>query len=222
MAVSRILMTMWDKQIAQLGAFSGWIIHLLKRYVDVVETLKMGVGWTMPSASVANVSDGFVSDKYESPPKTGAADFMRKLQRSGYLEEFRKNCLVAALKGYSRMVKNEEEGLGPVNRQRGTRPNRQKKCMAIQYAGVEVFSNCNNKEVNLACSDHPFTFKALGKEEEETSEELLKKLSNQMTKMDRLSVFMLRMLGDLDHLGNLKTNFWDHFTQVCRAHYCSI
>ena len=49
MAVSRILMTMWDKQIAQLGAFSGWIIHLLKRYVDddtsMVETLKMGVRW---------------------------------------------------------------------------------------------------------------------------------------------------------------------------------
>ena len=33
-----------------------------------------------------------------------------------------KNCLVAALKGYSRMVKNEEDGLGPVNRKRGTRP----------------------------------------------------------------------------------------------------
>ena len=56
-------------------------------------------------------------------------DFMRKLQRSGHPEEFRKNCLVAALKGYSRMVKNEEEGLGPVNRQRGTRPNRQKKLL---------------------------------------------------------------------------------------------
>ena len=54
-------------------------------------------------------------------------DFMEKLQRNGYPEEFRKNCLVAALKCYSRMVKNEEEGLGPVNRQSGTRPNRQKK-----------------------------------------------------------------------------------------------
>ena len=54
-------------------------------------------------------------------------DFMRMLQKSGHPEKFRRNCLVAALKGYSRMVKNEEDGLGPVNRQRGTRPSRQKK-----------------------------------------------------------------------------------------------
>ena len=31
MTVSRIVMAMWDKQLAQLGAESGWIIHLLKR-----------------------------------------------------------------------------------------------------------------------------------------------------------------------------------------------
>ena len=49
-------------------------------------------------------------------------DFMRMLQKSEHPEKFRRNCLVAALKGYSRMVKNEENGLGPVNRQRGTRP----------------------------------------------------------------------------------------------------
>ena len=69
-AVSRIVMAMWDKQLAQLGAESGWIIHLLKRYVDditaICETLKMGVRWTMPSPRVANVSDVFVSDKCES------------------------------------------------------------------------------------------------------------------------------------------------------------
>ena len=53
--------------------------------------------------------------------------FMEKLQRIGYPEEFRKNCLVVALKVFTRMVKNEEDGLGPVNRQRGTRPKRQKK-----------------------------------------------------------------------------------------------
>ena len=35
-------------------------------------------------------------------------DFMRMLQKSGHPEKFRRNCLVAALKGYSRMVKNEE------------------------------------------------------------------------------------------------------------------
>ena len=47
MAVSRIVMAMWNKQLAQLGAEIGCIIHLLKRCVDdvtaIVETLKMGV-----------------------------------------------------------------------------------------------------------------------------------------------------------------------------------
>ena len=52
---------------------------------------------------------------------------MIKLTRSGYTKEFRKNCLVASLKGYNRMVKAEEDGLGPVNWQRGTRPMRQKR-----------------------------------------------------------------------------------------------
>ena len=41
---------------------------------------------------------------------------------------------------------------------------------AIEYAGTVLFSNCNNKAVNLACTGYPFIFKALGKEEE-TSEE---------------------------------------------------
>ena len=72
MDVCRIVMAMWDKQLAQLGAESRWIIHLLKRYVDdvtaIYETLKMGACWTMPRPRVANVSDLFVSDKCESPP----------------------------------------------------------------------------------------------------------------------------------------------------------
>ena len=41
-------MAMWDKQLAQLGAESGWLIHLIKHYVDeitaVVETLNPGTG----------------------------------------------------------------------------------------------------------------------------------------------------------------------------------
>ena len=53
MAVSRIVMAMWDKQLAQLGAECWWIIHLLKLHVEYViaicETLNMGVRWTMPS-----------------------------------------------------------------------------------------------------------------------------------------------------------------------------
>ena len=72
MDVSRIVMAMWDKQIAQLGAESGWIMHFLKLYVDdvtaIVETLKMGVGWTMPSPMVAYLSDVFVFYECESPP----------------------------------------------------------------------------------------------------------------------------------------------------------
>ena len=47
-------------------------------------------------------------------------EFMEKLQRSRYPEEFRRNCLVAA-----RMVKNEVDA--SVNRQRGARPKWQKK-----------------------------------------------------------------------------------------------
>ena len=47
MAVSRIFMGVWDKQLAKLGAESGWIIHLVKRYVNdvtaICETIKMGV-----------------------------------------------------------------------------------------------------------------------------------------------------------------------------------
>ena len=66
MAVSRIVMGMWDKQLSKLGEASGWVIHLLKRYVDdvsaILETLKMGVRWVMPN--VSNVSD--VSNKCEN------------------------------------------------------------------------------------------------------------------------------------------------------------
>ena len=86
-------------------------------------------------------------------------DFMEKLQRSGYPEEFRKNCLVAAMKGYTRMVKNEEEGLGPVNRQRGTRPNRQKKRLGKLREKGSWYKRPT--EVYL------FTFKASSKQKEE-------------------------------------------------------
>ena len=59
MAVSRIVMGMWDKQLSKLGAESGWVIHLLKRYVDdvsaILETIQMGVRCVMPN--VSNVSD---------------------------------------------------------------------------------------------------------------------------------------------------------------------
>ena len=72
MAVSRIVMGMWDKQLAQLCAESGWIKHLLKRYVDdvtgICETIKIGVHWTMPSPKVANVSDVFGSVAPGGPP----------------------------------------------------------------------------------------------------------------------------------------------------------
>ena len=47
--------------------------------------------------------------------------------------------------------------------------------LAIEYAVAEVSSNCNNKEVNLACTDYLFTFKALGKKEEDKNEEQMKK-----------------------------------------------
>ena len=38
--------------------------------------------------------------------------------------------------------------------------------LAIEYAGSEVFSNSNNKAVNLTCTDYPFILKALGKKQE--------------------------------------------------------
>ena len=39
MAVSIIVMAMWDKQLAQLGAESGWIIQLLESYVDDITAI---------------------------------------------------------------------------------------------------------------------------------------------------------------------------------------
>ena len=55
---------------------------------------------------------------------------------------------------------------------------RQRLVWSSQYPGheygTEVFSNCNNKAVNLACSDYPFTFKTLGKEEERIEEQVKK------------------------------------------------
>ena len=83
MAVSRVVMGMWDKQLSKLGEASGWVIHLLKRYVDdvsaILETLKMGVRWVMPNVSkvpdvsnkCVNVSDVIVYEfgKCEPPPK---------------------------------------------------------------------------------------------------------------------------------------------------------
>jgi hypothetical protein len=42
---------MWDKKLMELGSETGWLIHMLKRYVDdvtaVLETLKCGVRWTL-------------------------------------------------------------------------------------------------------------------------------------------------------------------------------
>ena len=54
-------------------------------------------------------------------------DYMRKLQKSGYPETFRRQILESGLSGYIKMVKGEELGLGPVNRRRGTRSKRQKR-----------------------------------------------------------------------------------------------
>ena len=34
--------------------------------------------------------------------------------------------------------------------------------LALEYAVTEVSSNCNKKEVILACTDYPFIFKASG------------------------------------------------------------
>ena len=46
--------------------------------------------------------------------------------------------------------------------------------LALEYAVTEVSSNCNKKEVILACTNYPFIFKASGQEEEEESEEALR------------------------------------------------
>ena len=50
MAVSRLVMAMWDKLLLEKGLNTGWLIHMMKRYVDdctaVLETLKMGVRWS--------------------------------------------------------------------------------------------------------------------------------------------------------------------------------
>jgi hypothetical protein len=51
MAISRVVMAMWDKKLMELGSETGWLIHMLKRYVDdvtaVLATLKCGVRWTL-------------------------------------------------------------------------------------------------------------------------------------------------------------------------------
>ena len=50
MAVSRLVMAMWDKLLLEKGLNTGWLIHMMKRYVNdctaVLETLKMGVRWS--------------------------------------------------------------------------------------------------------------------------------------------------------------------------------
>ena len=60
-------------KLVQLGAESGLIIHLLKRYVDdvtaICETIKMGVRWKMPNSKAANVSDVFGSVVPGGPPR---------------------------------------------------------------------------------------------------------------------------------------------------------
>ena len=59
-------------ETSALGAESGWIIHLLKSYVDdmtaICETIKKSVRWTMPSPKVANKSDVFGSVDSGGPP----------------------------------------------------------------------------------------------------------------------------------------------------------
>ena len=54
-------------------------------------------------------------------------DYMRKLKRSGYPESFRCKILVKGLEGYTKMVQSEASGIGPINRPRGKRPQRQKR-----------------------------------------------------------------------------------------------
>ena len=227
MAVSRIVMASWDKQLSKLGGQTGWLVHLLKRYVDdvtaVLETLRLGVRWTVwglsykPEWEVEDRTEGLTHDQrtmreyqkmantilpfiqvtfdtvddhpsktlpvldlqcwtegkvvlhkyYEKPMSSKycimeasamsqnvkwsslsqeiirrmkntsrrvahdvregiLTDFMLKLQRSGYTESFRKNVLISALKGYSKMKESEDSGKGPINRPRGSRPKRQK------------------------------------------------------------------------------------------------
>ena len=46
--------------------------------------------------------------------------------------------------------------------------------LALEYAVTEVRQTCNKQEVMLACTDHPFIFKALGNSEEESEEEIRK------------------------------------------------
>ena len=51
MAISRLLMAMWDKMLMETGSNTGWLIHLLKCYLDdctaVLETLRFGVRWSL-------------------------------------------------------------------------------------------------------------------------------------------------------------------------------
>ena len=44
----------------------------------------------------------------------------------------------------------------------------------LLFPGLEVSTNCNKKEVILACTDYPFIFKASGKKEVEESEEAMR------------------------------------------------
>ena len=228
MAVSRVVMAMWDKKLSKLGGQTGWLVHLLKRYVDdvtaVVETLRLGVRWTSWGLTykkvweTEDIAGGLTDDQrtmrefrvmantilpfiqvtfdtvddhpsktlpvldlqcwtegkvilhkyYEKPMSSKycimeasamsantkwsslsqevirrmkntsrrvshdereeiLTDFMFKLQRSGYTESFRKSILCSGIKGYERMVESEKSGKGPVNRPRGSRPQRQKR-----------------------------------------------------------------------------------------------
>jgi hypothetical protein len=229
MAISRLVMAMWDKMLMETGSNTGWLIHLLKRYVDdctaVLETLRLGVRWSLEQGlsyspiweaedkvcglsddqrtmrefqKMANTQLDFIrvtydtctdheSGKlpildlqcwveariiyhmyYEKPMssqyciKEASAmsantkwsslsqevirrmkntsqrvshvtresiltDYMRKLKRSGYPESFRCKILIKGLEGYTKMVQSEASGIGPINRPRGKRPQRQKR-----------------------------------------------------------------------------------------------
>jgi hypothetical protein len=229
MAISRLVMAMWDKMLMETGSNTGWLIHLLKRYVDdctaVLETLRLGVRWSLEQGlsyspiweeedkvcglsddqrtmrefqKMANTQLDFIrvtydtctdheSGKlpildlqcwveariiyhmyYEKPmssqyciKETSAmsantkwsslsqevirrmkntsgrvshvtresilTEYMRKLKRSGYPESFRCKILIKGLEGYTKMVQSEASGIGPINRPRGKRPQRQKR-----------------------------------------------------------------------------------------------
>ena len=70
-------------------------------------------------------------------------DYMRKLKRSGYPESFRCKILIKGLEGYTKMVQSEASGIGPINRPRGKRPQRQKRRLKkIRDKGGNGIKDC--------------------------------------------------------------------------------